>query len=380
MWVYILLFCIPLIYYSIHRRRNIEARSFFAFFMLLLALFVGCSDMLGGYDRYIYADYFDSLADDRIAGLDLFHTQLWKGYSNEFGYVFLNWLISYFTSNRYIFIFLVTCLIYILLYHTFSLYIDNKSYGLLVFMGLWFFFSFTYIRQVIGATVAFCSIKYIYERRFLPFAIIMLIAYSFHNSAFIFFPIYFLPIKKFTQRQILAVMFFCLLIGWSGLSIALYSSYDIISERANFDTYIQKTDARGAYLIEAILFLWLLLKGYKRIGQNKIEILMYNMSFVFCAILLFFIRSENGGRLTWYYMGGLIITLTNLATSKYGKKSKIDFILLFISCILYVRIIVGWSFMLYPYKTFFTDGFRKNDPIYVFYEYDDNYAIDKFYR
>ena len=31
--------------------------------MLSLALFVGMSDMLGGYDRYIYGELFDNIAD-----------------------------------------------------------------------------------------------------------------------------------------------------------------------------------------------------------------------------------------------------------------------------------------------------------------------------
>ena len=35
----------------------------FLFVMLSLALFVGMSDMLGGYDRYIYGELFDNMAD-----------------------------------------------------------------------------------------------------------------------------------------------------------------------------------------------------------------------------------------------------------------------------------------------------------------------------
>ena len=51
-----------------------------------------------------------------------------------------------------------------------------------------------------------------------------------------------------------------------------------------------------------------------------------------------------------------------------------------ISVILFVRIVFQWSFMLSPYKTFFTNGVRDYDPVYELYEYDENYAIDKFYR
>ena len=50
------------------------------------------------------------------------------------------------------------------------------------------------------------------------------------------------------------------------------------------------------------------------------------------------------------------------------------------SFILFARIVLQWGPMLSPYKTFFTNGVRSYDPIYELYEYDENYAIDKFYR
>ena len=37
-----------------------------------LALFVGMSDMLGGYDRYIYAALFDDAADNRASAIPFY--------------------------------------------------------------------------------------------------------------------------------------------------------------------------------------------------------------------------------------------------------------------------------------------------------------------
>ena len=39
-----------------------------------------------------------------------------------------------------------------------------------------------------------------------------------------------------------------------------------------------------------------------------------------------------------------------------------------------------WGVLLYPYKSFFTNGIRKGDSIEMKYEYDHNYDYDKFYR
>jgi amino acid transporter len=104
-----------------------------------------------------------------------------------------------------------------------------------------------------------------------------------------------------------------------------------------------------------------------------------NMAFCFCAILLFFLRSENGGRLSWFYMIGVIATITSLLS---GKKvtNDMSITLIIVGFFLYLRLVTQWGIMLSPYKTFLTNGIRENDVIEKIYEYDHNYDIDKFYR
>lgn len=106
---------------------------------------------------------------------------------------------------------------------------------------------------------------------------------------------------------------------------------------------------------------------------------MLNALLVFCAILLLFVQSLNGGRMGWYYLIGVIATLSTICNaSKVNIQTK-GYVIL-ICFILYTRIVLQWGFMLSPYKTFFTNGVRSFDPVYEKYEYDENYATDKFYR
>jgi len=376
---YIVLFFVPTIVYFLFGKRNPKAKGPLFFMMLAVALFVGFADMLGGYDRYIYAELFDRLADNRQAGVPIVHSAIFGLYSKEMGYVILNWLITFITQNRYIFILILTIIMYALLYDTFKRYMTNYYLGLTIFFGLWFFFTFTYLRQVMGAVIAFTSIKYIIERKFWKFSLVMLIAFSFHNSAIIFFPMYFVPIRKFTVPQILIVMGICLLIGVSGFASNLYEIYgeateDIRAESARF------TGFRMSYLFEAVFFLFFMIRCHHRLPNDRQTIVLYNIALVFCAILLVFIKSENGGRLSWYYMGGLIVTMANLADSKYGKQIFMDWIMLVVSFLLFFRILSGWGKQIYPYKSFLTNGVRDGDYIYEQYEYDYNYARDKFYR
>ena len=70
--------------------------------MAFLALFVGLSDMFGGYDRYIYGECFDRLVDTMRNGGNIINTTIFRMYGKEFGYVLLNMAIGLFTANRYI--------------------------------------------------------------------------------------------------------------------------------------------------------------------------------------------------------------------------------------------------------------------------------------
>ena len=380
MAIYILLFFIPVfLYFYYNKKQQIPYKPFIIFFVAL-ALFVGLGDMLGGYDRYIYGDLFDNLADGLKVGISTSSSRLFIAYHSEFGYVGLNWLIAHITNNRYIFIFCYTICMYTIIIECFNKYAKNYYLASILFMALVFFFSFTYLRQMFAAAIIGLSIKYIIERKFLRFCVILLVAFSFHNSAIIFFPMYFIANKKYSKSRILLIMFICFIVGITGITSSLYNFYDELSIRVSHDDYALQQSTRIAYILEAGLFLYYLILTHRDLTSAKKDIVLYNIALGFCAILLLFIRSENGGRLSWYFVYGLIFSLTQLATTSYGRKIKMGLQLSIISFLLFFRILTSWGVFVYPYKTFLTNGHRENDYIFNKYEYDDGYDRDKFYR
>lgn len=380
MAIYILLFFIPVILYFYYNKKQQVPYKPFIIFFVALALFVGLGDMLGGYDRYIYGDLFDNLADGLKVGISTSSSRLFIVYHSEFGYVGLNWLIAHITNNRYIFIFCYTICMYAIIIECFKKYAKNYYLASILFMALVFFFSFTYLRQMFAAAIIGLSIKYIIERKFLRFCVILLVAFSFHNSAIIFFPMYFIANKKYSKSKILLIMFICFIVGITGITSSLYNFYDELSIRESHDDYALQQSTRIAYILEAGLFLYYLILTHRDLTSAKKDIVLYNIALGFCAILLLFIRSENGGRLSWYFVYGLIFSLTQLATTSYGRKTKMGLQLSIISFLLFFRILTSWGVFVYPYKTFLTNGHRENDYIFNKYEYDDGYDRDKFYR
>ena len=359
-----------------HRSKQILFLSF-----MMLALFVGLSDMLGGYDRYIYASLFDDIADITRVGGNYKDASIFTLYSSEIGYIGSNILISFITSNRYVFILLYTFIIYYLFYLSLKEYCVNYTFGMILFMSLMFFFTFTYLRQMVGVGFAWFAIRYVYKKELYKFIICVLVAASFHNSAIILVPLYFLPIKRFSQRSIIIIMSLCLALGLSGGPSALFSLYgDVTDMQYRTDSYAeQEIGFTYEYIIEALVFLYFILKNYSLIPTTKKNIVLLNTSLGFCAILLLFVLSLNGGRLGWYYLIGIISTLSFIAKN-VKRDSSTNRVIFIICLLLFFRILYYWGFLLSPYKTFLTNGVRDYDPVYETYEYDENYSKDKFYR
>lgn len=367
--------------YTLERSQE-DQKGLVTYFLIALGIFVGLGDMLGGYDRYIYAELFDRMADVTNLGGNPWQSDSFAFYGGEFGYGTFCAFLTYLTGNRYIFIFIATMVIYTLLIISLRQYVDNAPFAVIIFMGLWYFFTFTYLRQVIGCTVCWLSVRYIINRQLPLFLLVWFIGFSFHNSAIVFLPMYWVPVKKFPRIVVLQVMIGALLIGLTSIPQGLFASYgEVDADRVGVANYSQATGFRIAYLLEAAFFLYLIFNHYKNISDKAKDVVMLNIALVFCAILLFFVKSENGGRLSWMFMIGIMCTMSNICV-KNGKLLKHGAMLIGVCLFLYLRIFNAWQIglQLYPYKTFLTGGYRAGDPVHEEMEYDDYYDRDKFYR
>lgn len=381
MLIYIVLFLIPLVFYISMGKRGAKSRAFLGTYLTLLALFVGMGDMLGGYDRYIYGELFDSMADVTRAGGNPWESESFEFYRSEFGYGTFCALLTFVTANRYIFIFITTLVIFFLLYKSIEEYTEDYPMAVIVFMGLWFFFTFTYLRQVLSATIIWFSVRHVINRNLARFLLVWFIAYSFHNSAILFLPVYFIATKRIPMKMVLYFMAFILLFGMSPIPDALFQTYgEVAVDRmgAAGHRYNAEQGFRIAYFMEAVTFLYLIALRYEKLLEDRRGVVLTNIALMFCAVLLFFVKSENGGRLSWFFMIGIIATLSRMDVLERVKGYRP--IVTILCTWLFIRILTGWGILLSPYKTFLTDGVRKGDFIWDIYEYDHEYDDDKLYK
>ena len=295
-------------------------------------------------------------------------------------YGLINDCIAFFTPNRYIFILVYTLFLYTIYAINFYRYTKNPFFAFLVFEGLMFFFTFTYLRQVLAAGVIWLCIPYVAQRNFKKYFLFVILATLIHNSAAYMILLYFIPRRKFEKKYIVLFMLALLLIGISGVTRFVFSiSGDVVSN-ARIAGYANTAEMgfRIEYVIAAMLFLFILLINYRRIDDDELSLTMANVYLMFCGLLLFFCKSSDGGRISWYCLLGIIVVLERLCRPKSAIQLKA---FVSIMCfVLFYRILLAWGVLIYPYKTFLTPGIRQGDFIEEMYEYDHKYDNDKLYN
>lgn len=378
MGIYILVFIIALFYQVIAKGRARKLGLPLFFFLLYLTFFVGLGDMIGGYDRYIYGSAFDAIADETWTTRD-YSKVLHLNHGIEYGYWLWQILISYITENRYVFIFFTIVLEYALIYLTFRKYIDDYPLCTIIFLGFFYYFTMTYLREVIAVGIAWQGVKYVWERKPIKFFLVLGIAATFHTSILIFCIIYFLPFTKINKTAVLCILMICLVIGLTPLpNMIISNAVDITGKEGDYTS--QEQGFRIEYVLEVIFIVWILFKNYSRIPNDKKTVVMLNMCYSLCAILFVFMRFGQGGRFGWPFFLGIFYMFTSLSVQK-NAYTWTKPIIISLSFLLFLRVTIAWENLNVPYKTFFVNGpCAGGGSIYEGYEYDYSYTENKLYR
>lgn len=138
----------------------------------------------------------------------LFYNTYIKGVGKDPGYTVLVKLVQVFTKNYQCYLVIVA----IILFSSLAVWVYKNSkmpcFSYILFSTLFYsFFAVTGIRQTIAtALVVFIGTELIKKRKFFPFLLICLIAFTIHKSSICLLPFYFISQKKITRKYILFVL------------------------------------------------------------------------------------------------------------------------------------------------------------------------------
>lgn len=198
---YLLLLLLIIVTYIIIQKivklKNKE-KIFLTIAFIEMLLFLGLRDITIGTDLKNYIPYFNFFKNTTWNGIFLLDL--------ERGYIILNKIISLFGGeNFFLFIVAIICLAGV--YISIKQYSQNYFFSIFIYITMQFYiFLFSGLRQAIAFSIIWISLKYVIERKLFKFILFVLIASTFHKSAIICLPIYFIATKKITLKYFMFFM------------------------------------------------------------------------------------------------------------------------------------------------------------------------------
>ena len=148
---------------------------------------------------------------------------------------------------------------------------------LYIFIGSWHG-SFNGIRQYLAAAIIFAGHRYIYEKKFIKYLLVIVMASFFHITSLVMLPVYFLVNKKISWKRICIVAIVVLLIRYS--YDYLFAIMSFIKENDQTQYAYMQRDVNAIRIIVAFAPLMLALLGKNTKEMQNSETQFYVMLLV----------------------------------------------------------------------------------------------------
>ncbi|WP_010200270.1 EpsG family protein [Bacillus sp. m3-13] len=201
---------------------------------------------------------------------------------------------------------------------------------LYIFIGAWHG-SFNGVRQYLACAIIFAGHRFIVERKFIKYLIVVLIASLFHMSALALLILYFIPLKKLNLKEIGLMAIITV--------IALYS-YDTVfqfvesvrgRELSTYDYMMREVNLLRVAVQVAPLIIYFTLTIKKDL--NTFDLFYINMLFVNAAVS---IATSDSAYLARFYIYTSIFTTLAIPRLLNFKDKHLKSLLQYIIIILYL--------------------------------------------
>lgn len=200
----------------------------FWFFVVSAALLIFLSAFRGDFtaDYHNYVDLFNNIGGFTLKGAltaDVF-ARIEKGFL-----VFTFFVKRIFNNPLYVFIFSSILIVTGNVWHI-KKYADDYLLATMLFLVIGIYYtSFTILRQCMAVSIIVLGSKYLYERNFFKYLLVIFLACTFHRSAIIMLPFYFVATTKINKKLfvIYILTFFAMLFALPTIiNIARLYSWD----------------------------------------------------------------------------------------------------------------------------------------------------------
>jgi len=204
----------------------------------------------------------------------------------DYGFGILQMVLkNYITDDPQIMIFtaaLITNVLIVIVFYNYSRFIELSLYVYIT--GGLFLVSMNGIRQVLAASIAFIAIRFLINGNFIKYSLIILFASTFHQSALVLIPIYFLVRFKAWSKTTVVVIIFAVLavLGFEQFSNLLF----IALEDTQYSDY-ENFDEGGSNILRTLVAIVPLFIAY--LGRQKLKIIFPDSDYIVNMAILGFV-------------------------------------------------------------------------------------------
>lgn len=306
------------------RKKNIKKIAKWLFFSSLIIPVMISGLRYGiGTDYHNYSDIYYSLTTQFYGiGDAIFNTRF------EPSWVILNFLV-YYIFDDVVFMFITSSFL-IWLFSFKSIY-DNKDrinigIAVLILLCTLYSFSFNGVRQALAIAALMLSIKPLLEKKLWKFLLIVAFASTFHFTALIFAPVYWIANSRTENRRLLKnALVPTLFIGFVFLIdpiLSFVSNIELFSFYSNYEVEYKGIAIRELVLKSPIVILILINFKKLKLDNN----LMYKISILFIiGIILFLLRGfgPHISRVALYFDFTQIFIVSAIVKSQKGKNESL---------------------------------------------------------
>lgn len=258
------------------------------------------------------------------------------------------------------FYFIATSLIInYLIFKTLLKYSSNFFISALIFFAvpIFYFYSFSIIRQFVAIAIVFYSIRYVIDKKLLFFIGTIIMASIFHASALVTFPIYFIGSKRFSN----GLLFF---MSISVIIVPTIMKEGIVAYLPYYSHYLTSEDGSGWMMMYLLLIFFAFVNIKSNTAKNSREVVYHNSYVLGLFLYCFFIQfGDVAPRISYYYLIFIALLIPEVL-NKYKKKQIIP-------------LVYFLFFMLFVVNFYFFDKNAYKNP-YLPYEYFWAVDIDRY--
>ena len=310
-----------------HKTRTRDILLLVAFLPVFL-LFV-LRDKYIGADTSVYVNIFSEI--DKISFSKIIYGNYYK---KDVGFYVFTKIIRLVSSNYTFYFFVIGLVIYLTLFFFFRKYAGNPFFAItfLILLGTQSFFE-TGLRQTLAVCACIWSIKFIINKKIIKYLLCVILAYSFHKSAFIFLITFFLAFINKTSTRI--IFFSIITIVFVIMFVPFQNAFNQI---LGYEYTIEETGNGFIFLaVLIVLFIFALISNNKEEKDENISKVVINLAIICLIFWVLRLISRTAERISYYF----IIPFYAFISKSYYKDSEdmvkvIAFLGILFSLILFV--------------------------------------------